>query len=288
MPLPRCDRAWPCRASIPHSVFNPRAIVATLLLGSAAMLAQAQTVKLAGSGNGVAAMEVLAEAYRAREPGFRVQAVPNLGSSGGLKALVSGAIDIAVIGRELKSDELAQGLKAVEYGRTPLVLGTSRQAPQSVSLTELADLFAGRVTQWPDGTPVRVVLRPTSDSDTMLMSSWSPAVKEALAQAHARPGMIVAPTDRNSADQIERLAGSIGSTTLAMILAGRRDIRVLPIEGVTPSVQSLADKSYRYFKRMYLVTRINDAEPVNRFADFARSPAGRAALERIGHLVDFR
>ncbi len=225
-------------------------------------------------------MEVVAEAYRTRDPNFKVQAVQNLGTTGGLKALVAKAIDLAVLGRDLKTDEQAQGLIAFEYGRTPLVLGTSRTDLKSLNLQEIADLFAGRVLHWTDGSPVRLVLRPPNDSDTVLMSAWSPAIKEAMALAHARPGMVLASTDQQSADQLERLPGSLGTTTLAMILAKSRDIRALTINGAAPS-----DKTYPYYKRMYLALRSSDAGHATRFVDFLRSGEGRAALERLGHLV---
>lgn len=293
--MPVCRFERPCHArhaselstsaGVPLRGLARIALRTALLLGLATSVCQGQSLKVAGSGNGVAAMEVLAQAYRKLDPGFQLQAVPNLGSSGGLKALSASVIDFAIIGRALKSDESAQGLIAFEYGRTPLVLGSSRKEPGSISLQDVADLYAGRVSQWPDGEPVRIVLRPLNDSDTVAISAWSPAIKDAMSLAHARPGMIVAPTDRQSAEQLERLHGSLGTTTLAMILAERRDIRVLPIAGVSPSVKSLKDKTYPYFKRMFLVTRGQGAEHLAKFVAFVRSAEGRAQLERIGHLV---
>lgn len=288
MPACRSDRSCRARGPITPLSHIRRSVVvavATLLLSAVAPAAPAQTLKLAGSGNGVATMEVLAAAYRARETKFQLHVIQNLGSNGAIKALAARAIDVAVIGRDLKGEETALGLTAFEYGRTPLVLGTNRREPKGLSLQEAADLFAGRITHWPDGVPVRLVLRPPTDSDTVLQSAWSPAMKEALNLAHARPGMVIAPTDRQSADQMERLPGSLGSTTLALILAEHRDLRVVPIGGVVPSVKALADATYPYFKRMYLVTRGNEADLAQRFADFVRSGEGRAELTRIGHLV---
>lgn len=260
-------------------------VQATLLFGLCLHGAQAQTVKLGGSGNGVATMEALAEDYGKRDPSFRLQTVSNLGTGGGLKALAASLIEVAMSGRDLNAEERAQGLVSFEYGRTLLVLGTSRKESKSISLQDAADLYAGRIAQWPDGVPVRIVLRPLNDVDTKLLSSWSPALHDAVSLAHARPGMVLAPTDQQSAERLERLPGSLGVTTLAIILAERRDLRVVPIGGVTPSVKALADNSYPYFKRMFLVTRAQPAAHVEKFLAFVRSADGRARLEQLGHLV---
>jgi phosphate transport system substrate-binding protein len=262
------------------------AILFTVLaaVGSASA-AVAETRKLAGSGSGIGTMKVLAEAYQQRDPSFKLVIVPNLGGGGGLKALESGAIDIAVISRPVKPDEAARGLIAVEYGRTPFFLATNKKDITSISVARTAEIFAGKITRWPDGTPIRVVLRPKTDIDTQLLGKWSPQLAEALKTAHAREGMVVAPTDQESASQIERLPGSLGASTLALVLSENRKIFALPFDGVMPSVKAISDKSYPHFKSMFIVTKGNRSPAVDKFVRFVLSAEGRAILEQLGHWI---
>jgi phosphate transport system substrate-binding protein len=259
-------------------------LVATTTLGMA-MPAVAETLKLAGTGSGLGTMKVLAEAYKKHSPAFNLVILPNLGSGGGMKALTVGAIDIAVISRPIKSEESALGLVGIEYGRTPFVLATNLAGISSLSLAQTAEILGGKVTQWPDGTPIRLVLRPKSDIDTELLGAWSPQVGAALKVAHAREGMVVAPTDQDSASQIERLHGAIGTSTLALIMSEGRKIHALPLEGVAPSAKSISDKSYPHYKSMILVTKTKHSDIADKFVQFALSAEGRAILQKLGHWI---
>ena len=252
-----------------------------------ALPAAAETIKLGGTGSGLGTMQQLAEAYARKDPSTQVVIVPNLGSSGGVKALLAGAVDLAVISRAPKNTELAGGLVAYEYGRSPFVfVSHAKTSSDGISRRAAADYFSGRVANWPDGSPVRVVLRPTSDGDTELQAAFSPDMPAAVKAAHARPGMVIANTDQEAADETARLPGSLGTNTLALLYSEDRRLRVLALDGVVPSVKSLADGTYPHHKPLYLLHRGNSVSPTAlRFIDFVRSDEGRALLAKLGHWV---
>lgn len=153
----------------------------------------AQTLKIGGNGSGMPAMQLLGAEFARRTPGATVVVVPNLGSSGGLKALRDGVIDLAISSRPLKPAETAQGLVATEYGRTPFVFATNPSVTQGFgSLPELIDAYAGKLTTWADGKPIRLILRPKNDGDTAAQQAISLEMKQAVDAALARPGMIIA------------------------------------------------------------------------------------------------
>jgi len=82
-------------------------------------------LRIGGTGAAVAVMTRLGAAFAAYQPDLAVEVLPSLGSSGGIRALAGGAIDIAVSARALKPEEEAQGLQAVALLRTPFVFVTS-------------------------------------------------------------------------------------------------------------------------------------------------------------------
>ncbi|HZN27691.1 MAG TPA: substrate-binding domain-containing protein [Burkholderiales bacterium] len=248
-------------------------------------LAYSETVRTGGTGAALGTMRLLANAYAKVDPQFSLGIAPNLGSGGGLKALEQGAVHFAVIGRPLKSEEAARGYAAIEYGRTPFVLATARADAAGITLRGIADIYAGRVSKWPDGTPIRLVLRPANDRDTALLASFSPAIKDAVAGAMAREGMIVAVTDQDSASEIGRIKGALGTLSLALIMSEKRALVALAIDGVKPTVKTLADGAYPYFKSVYIVTKGKPSEAAARFIAFVRSPEGRRILAETGHWV---
>ena len=100
-------------------------------------LAHAETLKMGGTGGAIGTMHALADAYRKKDPSFQLSVIPNLGSNGGIKAVMAGAADFAVIGRELKADERATGLAGLMYGQTPLLVVTNKQGVKSLSRRSL-------------------------------------------------------------------------------------------------------------------------------------------------------
>jgi phosphate transport system substrate-binding protein len=266
------------------NAYGRRLLAAALLLGIIAVAtARADTLKIAGTGAGLGTMRSLGAEF-SKATGVTVVVVPNLGTSGALKALAEGAVDMAVTARPLTAEETKKGMVAVEYGRTPFVIATRKKgAPPAKNLSELVEIYAGRRTAWPDGEPIRLVLRPQYDIDIALLSSFSPEMKLAVQAAMAKPGMIVASTDQDSADALEHTPGALGTASLALIFSEKRDLHVLSLNGVTPTPKTVADGTYPYFKTMYLVRKTGGKEPAPRFFEFLSSAQARQILIDSGH-----
>jgi phosphate transport system substrate-binding protein len=262
-----------------------RVLAMGLLSSLMPLAAMADTVTVGGTGSAMGTMQRLAEAFQAVEPQFSMAMAANLGSNGGLKALAAGAIDLAVISRLLKPDERSWGLVAIEYGKTPFVFVTSKPGVTEITLQEAAEIYSGHKTTWLDGSPIRLVLRPAADSDTALLKSMAPHMHQAVTVALQREGMVMAITDQDSVNTIEKLPGAFGTSTLALLLSERRALVPLAVNGVAPSVATLADHTYPYLKSMYVVTKPDDAPTVQRFLAFLHSAAGREILHQTGHWV---
>lgn len=257
-----------------------------LLLIYAGPGSAAEELRIGGTGSGLGTMQVLSEAFARQNPGVKSSVLPSLGTSGGLKALAKQAIDVAVISRPLKDDERKQGLTSHEYGRTPFVFAVSSGSPASeTTLAQMADIYAGRMKNWPGGSGVRVVLRPVGDGDTDLVKSLSPAMKQAVSEAEKRPGVPFAVNDQEAADDIGKIPGAVGPTTLALVVSEKRPLKPLKLDGVEPTVKNAAAGAYPHHKRMFLVTGAKPSAAAQRFVAFVQSPAGRQILERNGHWV---
>lgn len=276
--------ARPLRRTAIHAV--ARLLLSGVLVG-AVFSVSAEQIKIGGTGGALGTMRLLAQAFEANHPADGVRVLPSLGSSGGIKALLAGAIQVAVSARPLKDAETAKGAVQQAYGRTPFVFATHADTPAvDISMRELVDIYAGNRQRWSDGSRIRLVLRPLGDSDSKIVRSISPAMRDAKRLAERRKGMLFAVTDQDAADNLEKIPGSLGTTTLAQILAERRAIKALRLEGVEARAQSLADGSYPLSKQFFIVTTPSASPQVRAFVDFVRSAAGRDVLEQVGHWVE--
>ena len=263
-----------------------RIVLALLLLIGPAVARAGETIRIGGTGSALGTMKLLGEAFARQHPEVdAVTILPSLGSPGGIKALDAGVVDVAVASRPLRDKERRPYQQVYEYGRSPFGLVTNKAGVDGLTARQVADMLTGRMAQWPDGDVVRIVLRPETDGDNRYFGEMAPGIAEALEVAHRRPGMIVAATDQDAADEAERQPGSLATNTVALLRAEGRNLHMIALDGAQPTPQALADGSYRFYKPYFMVFR-NDASPaVAAFAEFVRGSEARTILEASGHLV---
>lgn len=248
---------------------------------------EAQTIKIGGTGGALGTIGVLAEAFRKSHPEAKIIVVPSLGSGGGRRALLAGAIDIAVTSKAGKDAEKLEGAVAVLLGRTPFVFATSKKnAASALTTQELVDIWNGKTTAWPDGRRLRLILRPASDSDTDMLKRISPAMEQAVKGALSREGMKIAITDTEGADALEAIQGALGTSALALLVSEKRPLKALYLNGVPPNPKTIANGAYPLFKSIYVVTAAKPSELTAEFTRFLRSPSGREILAQLGYWLD--
>lgn len=246
--------------------------------------AGAGEVRIGGTGNALGTMRLLAEAFARQQPGTKPVVLDSLGSSGALRAVPKGAIEIGLSSRAPTEAEAQSGMTAVEYARSPTVFAVQEKNPASViTVQQVADIFAGRLAQWPDGTRIRPILRQHGDDNTVQIKRLSPAIEKALAVAEQRPGQAFATNDQEAADKLESIPGSFGVTTLALIRSERRKLRALALDGVEPTPEDAQAGRYPLVKRFFFILPKQPTPEAEAFVRFVQSPEGSRILEQTGH-----
>lgn len=259
-------------------------------IASTAMLfageAAAEEIKIGGTGNALGTMRLLGDAFGKQNPDMKVTVLPSVGTSGAIKAVPKGALDIGLSARTLTEEERKLGAMAVEYARSPLVFAVSTKSQvRALTLDQIADIYSGKMVNWPDGGQIRPVMRQAGNDEQQLVKQISPALDKALAAADQRPGMPFATTDQEAADKTESIPGALGTTTLSLINSENRQLRALTLNGVEPTVSNGASGKYPLVKRFFLITKSDQSAGVKRFIAFMQSPAGREILIRAGHWI---
>jgi phosphate transport system substrate-binding protein len=267
-------------------------LAASLALGTCALLsaprqaAAAEATRLNGSGSGLDMMKPLLQGYAVSHPDDPVRMGPPLGSSGAMRALLAGALDIAVISRPVASEEVALGARARPYGRTPLLIVTHRGLGQKdVTTTQLEAIYTGKRTTWPNGERIRVILRPEKDIVTKLLRGLSPGMEAADVIAHKQPWAIVAVTDPESNELVASTPGAIGAAALTSVTVTRLPLDVLTLDGVEGTAQAVAQGRYPLAKDFIFVATAKARAPALAIIEFAFSSEGRAIAEKAGVLL---
>lgn len=243
-------------------------------------MAQAEDIRISGVGLSSPLMERMVHAYGKKQPGDSVTIVsPPLGSTGGIRGLSSGNLDLVIAGRPPTQEELPKVGKVVELGRTALGFATSGGAlPAGLTTASLADIYAGRLVRWGDGQPIRLIMRPERESDTMLVRGFSSETDAALNVAFARKGLVVADNDLDTIKLLETVPGSFGPATTALARLQNSRIKFFPLNGVLPSAETVANGAYPLVKPLYAVLPVQSGKGAERFLAFIRSPEGRSIM----------
>lgn len=264
--------------------FSTHTLALTVLCMGMSYSAIADTVRIGGTGAALGTMQLISKAFEKAHPEHSVKVLPSLGTSGGLKALHGGALDLAVSARDVNAEEKTAGLSAYKYGTTAFIFVSHPKTPvQALTKESIAAIYSGKQASWSDGKPVRLVLRPKGDSDTKQLTQFSPEIEAAVMAAHAKSGMTLAVTDSDSADQVDKIPGAFATSTLSLVLSENRNFNILTLDGIKPTAETLADATYPHTKDMYAVSGANPSAGAKQFLHFLGSPQGVEILKKTGH-----
>lgn len=246
----------------------------------------AETITINGSGSALDMMKPLIAAFQKTDKNVHIIMEKPLGSSGGIKALLAGALDIAMSSRPLKPEELAMGVQLQQYGKTPLVIITGTKVrTKNVTIRELEDIYSGKTTTWQDGENIRVILRPQEDIDSKILGAFSPGMAAAMNAARSRPGMIIAVTDPEACTAVIKTPGGVGATGMTSIIVEKLPVVSVSLNGVAASPQALASGAYPLAKEISIVTTRKTSHAAQKLISFMNSPQGRAIAAKNGVLV---
>ena len=239
---------------------------------------EGETVTVGGSGAAYEFLRRVSSEFT-RRTGIEVEIILRLASSGALRAMADGVIDLAVSAQLPTDQQKAGGLKVVFTLRTPWVWATSHPAPQSMTVADIVQAYAtGKV--WSDGTPVRVMLRAKQSIDTVLMEEIFPGLAAAMDAARLRPDIPVTSLDPDNADLAERAPGSLTGITLLQAVSEKRKLHFVPLDGVEPTLENFDSGRYKYAKALSFVVPANLKVAAERFIAFVQSSDGQEIFRR--------
>lgn len=200
------------------------------------------------------------------------------GNSGaGIKALSAGKIDLAGSGHFLTGKEKAAGLVEHLIGWDPLVVVVHATNPiENVSREDLRRMLLGTVRNWNQiggrDLPLLQVAAPVG-------SGVHEAVEQLLLgdqqiSSRAIVSLVVADADKN----VSLLPAGFTVTSMSMVDAER--VKVVKVEGVMASHQTVAAGEYPLVKPLLLVTRGKAKGTLALFINFAKSPEGQAIIAK--------
>jgi len=252
------------------------------------LASESVSVTLTGSSTIAPLVQAAAEAYEATHPDVRIN-VQTGGSSRGIADAVKGLNDIGMTSRALKPGEGTELTPHVVARDGVAFVVHADNAVDGLMASQAEDIFTGRVTNWSAvggrDRPIVVVNRPEGRSELELVSSFfdlKPADMRAdvVGGENQQAVKLVA----GNPDAIVYL--SMG-TALYEAQAGT-PIRVLSLDGVEASVETVVDGSYPLGRPLVLVTGERVGAAAQNFLDYLMSPAVDGVIAEQSFVVPGR
>ncbi len=240
-------------------------------------------LRMAGSGSNLPLTRALSTAFP-RDESHHPVVHASIGSGGGIRALLDGVIDIALISRPLRESEREQGLVATPYARVPIVVAAHTSVTeQGLRADQLPEIYRGTQRTWTDGSRVVVLQRERGDSSHAAVSRVLPGFDEANEASYRDSRWRVLYRDDAMREALADTLGAIGLFGQGAIPDGL-PVKALAVDGVMPSPETVRDGSYPFTKDFSFVTRGAPSKEARSFIDFALGPTGRQIIEAAGGL----
>lgn len=254
------------------------------LLGVIATAA-ADNIVIKGSDTlGAKLVPQLAEQFKAQHPGTSFDIAAE-GSATGFAALIDKTAVLGMASRPAKTEEIAMGTaKGVQLKETTVaydgiaVLVNAANPVKALTRKQVEQIFTGEVTDWSavGGSAGKISIYTRNTSSGTYAEFREMAMKK---RDYATSSQKLAGNEQIAAEVGNNVAG-IGYVGLAYSKA--RGVKIVPIDGATPSKESVLAKSYPYARPTFYYT---DGEPsgvVKEFIDFTTSDAGQKIVEQVG------
>ena len=236
----------------------------------------AQTsITLAGSTSVQPFAELLAEEYMSEQKNIIIN-VQGGGSSAGARAALSGVAEVGMLSRGLQGDENTLVPTIIAYDAIALIVHPSNLS-DSLDITGIRSIFAGEITDWSEvGGKARKIHVVAREEGSGTRGAFDEII---MGETEVTPGAIV--QDSNGAVR-EIIAGdpsAIGYLSLGVV---DKRVKAVAIQGVLPSVSTVAENTYKLVRPMILATRESPGKEVRDFINFCLNEKAQGMLAQEG------
>ncbi len=235
------------------------------------------TVSTDGSTSMEKVIGYLSEAYMDENKNVKVTYNPT-GSGSGIQAVSEGRCDIGLSSRDLKDDEKQNLEETVVAIDGIAIIVNPENTVEDLSVEQIGKIYTCEITNW----------KEVGGEDKPIV----PIGREAASGTRDGFESITGTKDKckysqeltSTGDVIQTVSGNPNAIGYASLAAVKDTIKVLSVEGVKPSKETIQDKTYKIQRNFVLVTRKGTAlsTDAQKFFDFATSSAADSLIEKAG------
>jgi phosphate transport system substrate-binding protein len=244
----------------------------------------ADKIMIDGSTGVTPLVAALARDYQSQHPGVAIEIGKGLGTKARIQALNEGKIDIAMASHGLDVAAIQrQGMAVHEFAKVAVVFGVNAGvAIDNLTDAQVCDIYTGKTRNWKEvGGPdlaIVPVTRPDSEVDTEVVREQVSCLTDLKMPEAVR----VMPKSGEMAQELAKVAGAIGMTTMTVVEQSRGRVKAVSLRGIAPTTENVQRKTYTLTRDSFLVAKTPASPAVTKFLEFVRGPGGSKIIAANG------
>src|SRR5262252_8688503 len=225
----------------------------------------------------------LAEQFKAQHAGTTFDIAAE-GSTTGIAAIIDGTAEIGMSSRRAKTSEVGAAAAKGKHMKPTIVafdgigvIVNSANPIKGLTKKQVEQIFTGDVTDWSavggSGGKISVYTRNTSSGTYSEFKELAMKKRDYAADSQKMAG------NEQIAQEVGKNPNGVGYVGLAYTKAS--GIKVVAIDGATPSKESVLGKTYPYARPTFYYTNGDPNGVAKQFVDFTISDAGQKIVEQV-------
>ena len=263
-------------------------LIAVMFATSAFAAKDKNSIQVKGSDTMVNLGQAWAEKYMEKNSTDFV-AVTGGGSGTGLSSLISGTCDIAMSSRNIKEKEIALAKqKAINPNEIKVALDglavvvNLNNLITKLTLTQLADIFTGRISNWKElgGKDEKIVIlsREVNSGTHVYFKEHVLRNNDPNSKEEFAPRALLLSSSQAIADEVAGNSAAIGYYGMGYISAKQKPIAVAKDETSeyeAPTIENVVNGKYPISRPLFIYTNGLPQGLVKKFVDFVLSKEGQ-------------
>ena len=233
--------------------------------------------RVSGGGGTIPVLTALTNRFTELHPGV-LWDIENVGSDAAIASVKSAEADLGGVSREMTAAEKA-AVQSMQIGVSGTgVVVNAANTVGNLTKAQIRGIFSGEIKDWSQvgGTPgeIRVFVREATAATRVIFDDYIFGGKPVYRQDFT-------PVD--SADQTTKAVTSfkdaVSMLTITDAALANTAIKLLPVDGVAPTVDNLTTGKYAMRRPLYMVYSKDKPKPaIAALVDFAKSPEGQKII----------
>lgn len=237
-------------------------------------------LRVSGSGTALPLLQVLTAAHDQEDVEFVY--LPGLHSSGGIRGVANGDLEIGCVSRELSQEEADLGLEYIKLADDGLVVAVNPSVEiEGLTSEQVRGIYSGTYGNWSDlgGPDLDIVVLDRNEDESAKIIFREYLLGSDLVVASQAVSLFY---ESDMVEGVSQTPGAIGFFSLGYGISEDVPVIYLALDGVRPDVASIESGDYAMVRPLGVVLDANAGSEARSFVEWAQSDEAHSIMAAQG------